>query len=141
MTGYTQANILGKDRGLKFGALAAENITMELISLGVATGGNYSSAMISVIIYWGLFNNCFVKRQEPDFSFEDVCDWVDENWRNKEMEAVVTSIVECYEGSKQNKMVLDSLKDKIQEVKKKTSTLSDEKDGSTLEAGPLGSEG
>jgi hypothetical protein len=129
MNGYIQANILDKDRGLKFGTLAAEQITMELVSLGVATGGHYSNSMIAVVIYWGLYNNSFVKRQELDVTFEQVCDWVDENWYNKELEQTFTDIVKCYEESKQSKLVIEKLKENVEEVKKKTLTLNAEMDG------------
>lgn len=130
MTGYIQANILGKPRGLKFGTLAAEQITMDLVALGVATQGNYSSAMISSIIYWGLYNNTFVKRAELDVTFEDVCNWMDENWNDKEVEPLITDIVKCYEESKQSKLVIKNLSDSVEEIKKKNLTLPQEKDGS-----------
>jgi hypothetical protein len=119
MTGYIQAEILGKTRGLKFGNLAAEQITMELIALGVATQGNYSSAMISVIIYWGLYNNSFVKRQELDVTFEDICNWMDDNWKNKDVEPMITSIVKTYEESRQTKDVIQDLTEKVEDIKKK----------------------
>lgn len=132
MTGYIQANILGQQRGLKFGTLAAEQITMDLVALGVATQSNYSSGMIASIVYWGLYNNAYVKRQELDVSFEDVSDWLDDNWTNKEIEPVLTEIVKCYEDSKQAKIILERLKEGAEEVKKKSPTYLQEKDGSEL---------
>lgn len=132
MTGYIQANILGQQRGLKFGTLAAEQITMDLVALGVATQSNYSSGMIASIVYWGLYNNAYVKRQELDVSFEDVSDWLDDNWTNKEIEPVLTEIVKCYEDSKQAKIILERLKEGAEEVKKKSLTYLQERDGSEL---------
>ena len=136
MTGYIQADILGKPRGLKFGTLAAEQITMDLVSLGVAIQGNYSSAMISSIIYWGLFNNTFVKRQELDVTFEDVCNWMDDHWNDKEIVPLITDIVKCYEESRQSKLVLKNLSDSVEDIKKKNLTLPQEKDGSESSALP-----
>lgn len=137
MTGYIQADILGKTRGLKFGSLAAENILPELAQLGVITGGNYSSAMLSVVIYWGLYNNCFVKRQEMDFTFEQVCDWVDENWTNEAVHPMIQDIVKAWEDSTSTKKVLDLVKDG--DVKKKELTSTDGKDGNTSEGSPSAS--
>ena len=136
MNGYMNADILGKPRGLKFGTLAAEQITMDLVSLGVAIQGNYSSAMISSIIYWGLFNNTFVKRQELDVTFEDVCNWMDDHWNDKEIEPLITDIVKCYEESRQSKLVLKNLSDSVEDIKKKNLTSQPEKDGSESSALP-----
>lgn len=132
MNGYIQADILGKVRGLKFGTLAAEQITMDLVSLGVSTNKTYSSGMIASIIYWGLFNNAFVKRQELDVTFEQVCDWLDDNWTNKDLAGSITDIVKCYEESKQAKIVLEQLKEGVEDIKKKTLTSQPAKDGSEL---------
>ena len=120
MIGYTQATILGKVRGLKFGSLAAENITMELVALGAATGGNYSTAMMSVIIYWGLYNNAWGKREEIDFTFEQVCDWVDDNAGNDALVEVFADIAKCYESSTSTQQTIERLEQKLDEIKKKT---------------------
>jgi hypothetical protein len=120
MIGYTQATILGKVRGLKFGSLAAENITMELVALGAATGGNYSTSMITVIIYWGLYNNAWSKKEDIDFTFEQVSDWVDENAGNDELVEVFGEIAKCYEASTSTKQTIERLEQKLDEIKKKT---------------------
>ncbi len=121
MIGYTQATILGKVRGLKFGSLAAENITMELVALGAATGGNYSTSMITVIIYWGLYNNAWSKKEDIDFTFEQVSDWVDENAGNDELVGVFGEIAKCYEASTSTKQTIERLEQKLDEIKKKDS--------------------
>lgn len=124
--GYIRAYILGEDRGLKFGNLAAENIMVKLTQLGIATGGaNYSGAMISTIIYWGLFCNCIAKEVEPDFSFEDVMDWVDDmtNEPTPETAEMLTRIVRTYEESKAARSVLSKLERMTEELKKKTAAI------------------
>jgi hypothetical protein len=75
MNGYMNAEILGKNRGIKFGVLAIQKIAMSV-------GDQFSTQDITVLyemLYWGLWNNCYVKKEVPDFTFEDVCDWVDSN--------------------------------------------------------------
>ena len=142
--GYIRAYILGEDRGLKFGNLAAENIMVKLTQLGIATGGaNYSGAMISTIIYWGLFCNCIAKEETPDFSFEDVMDWVDDvtDEPTPETAELLTRIVRTYEDSKAAKSVMTKLEKAVEEIKKKTAhiqaqTSALEKDGNTSGGSP-----
>ena len=66
---YIQIEIGGKLRGLKFNQLSLEVYTKH-----VGTG---MSSAIYATFYAGLVGNCYVKQEEPDFTFEDVTDWVD----------------------------------------------------------------
>jgi len=68
---YTQIEILGKTRGVKFNMYAIE-------VLGKHLNGDSAAAFSYAAVYAGLCGNCYVKREEPDFSFEQVCDAVDE---------------------------------------------------------------
>jgi len=124
--GYIQADVLGRTRGLKFGALAAENIILEIAQLGVAaSNGNYSGAMMASIIWWGLQNNAYVKRETLDLSFEEVVDWVDEHFTSdNELAPVFTAIARTWEESKASKMVLEHLQKTLEEIKKKESSPS-----------------
>lgn len=111
MNGYIQADILGKIRGLKFGTLATEQIVLELAKLNADTNF-YNSAMIAIIVYWGLYNNSFIKREQMDYTFEDVVNWIEDNLDKQE---TLTEIVQCFEGSKATKLLIES----AEEVKKK----------------------
>ena len=95
--GYIQVNILGKMRGIKFGMIAVQQITLEAQKLGKVLGVSLDFAMVPVIVYWGLYNNCYVKREEPDFTFEDVSDFVDENLSDTK---IFEDIVTCFYQSK-----------------------------------------
>ena len=95
--GYIQVNILGKMRGIKFGMIAVQQITLEAQKLGKVLGVSLDFAMVPVIVYWGLYNNCYVKREEPDFTFEDVSDFVDENLTDTK---IFEDIVTCFYQSK-----------------------------------------
>lgn len=77
---YIQIDIGGKLRGLKFNQLA-----IEIISTHNDTATN--TGFLYAMIYGGLRGNSYVKREEPDYDFEKVCDWVDE-MGNKEEEIV-----------------------------------------------------
>ena len=95
--GYIQIDILGKMRGLKFGMIAVQQITHEAQKLGKVLGSSVDYAMVAVIVYWGLYNNCHVKREDPDFTFEDVSDYVDEHITETEK---FQSVVQCFYESK-----------------------------------------
>lgn len=66
---YIQIEIGGKLRGLKFNQLALEVVSTH--------SGETTTGFMYALIYGGLKGNSYVKREEPDYSFEDVCDWVD----------------------------------------------------------------
>lgn len=98
MNGYIQADILGRARGLKFGMLAVQQIGMEMQKLGKVFGDNsIDLAAVPVIIYWGLFNNCYIKKEDPDFTFEDVVDFVDSNISTPDL---FTPILQAFYDSK-----------------------------------------
>ena len=98
MNGYIQADILGRTRGIKFGMLAVQQIGMEMQKLGKVFGDNsIDLAAVPVIIYWGLFNNCYIKKEDPDFTFEDVVDFVDSNISTPEL---FTPILQAFYDSK-----------------------------------------
>lgn len=67
---YTSIELGGKTRGLKFNQLAIE-------LLNQYNDVQSTSAFVYAMIYAGLRGNTYVKREEPDYTFEDVCDWVD----------------------------------------------------------------
>jgi hypothetical protein len=68
---YIKIEIGGKERGLKFNQYAV--ITMAKF----ADLENYEATAAYAMTYAGLKANCYVKREEADFTFEEVCDWVD----------------------------------------------------------------
>ena len=123
MNGYIQADILGRTRGLKFGMLAVQQIGMEMQKLGKVFGDNsIDLAAVPVIIYWGLFNNCYIKKEDPDFTFEDVVDFVDSNISTPQL---FTPIIQAFNDSK----FLQPTTQAPQEEQKKSSTSTRKKGG------------
>ncbi len=79
---YIKIELGGKERGLKFNQLALEEMT-KLFNSDSATSNIYA-------MFWGgLKGNSFVKREEPDYSFEEVCDWVDEIYATKRLDVII----------------------------------------------------
>jgi hypothetical protein len=68
---YTTIELGGKTRGLKFNQLAIELI-------GQYNDSSTTTGFLYAMVYAGLKGNAYVKREELDATFEQVCDWVDE---------------------------------------------------------------
>ena len=125
MNGYMQADILGRKRGLKFGTIAIRQITLYSEKNGKALGETLDLALIPIIVYWGLFNNCYIKQEDPDFTFEDVVEFVDDNISTPE---IFTDIVKCLYSSK---LVSGNVTATDEKEQKKSSTLRQKKGGTS----------
>jgi hypothetical protein len=125
MNGYMQAEILGRKRGLKFGTIAIRQITLYSEKNGKALGETLDLALIPIIVYWGLFNNCYIKQEDPDFTFEDVVEFVDDNISTPE---IFTDIVKCLYSSK---LVSGNVTASDEKEQKKSSTLRQRKGGTS----------
>jgi len=83
---YLQLELGGKLRGLKFNQLAIEIISMH-------NDNSTNSGFMYAMIYGGLMGNSYVKREEPEYTFEDVCDWVDAMENKAESIGKVTEVL------------------------------------------------
>lgn len=70
----------GKPRGLKFTQMTVVMMTENLDFKHSAATYPYA------LVYAALYTNCYVKKEEPDFNFEQVCEWVDEMPMDKILE-------------------------------------------------------
>jgi hypothetical protein len=122
-----QADILGRKRGIKFGTIAIRQITLYSEKNGKALGETLDLALIPIIVYWGLFNNCYIKQEDPDFTFEDVVEFVEDNMDKPD---VFSEIVNCLWTSK---LVSgqESSNSSIVLEQKKSSTLPKRKGGTS----------
>lgn len=82
MNGYIKIDIGGKERGLKFNQFALEEISKH-------SENDSASAFIYAIFWGGLRGNNYVKREEVDYSFEEVCDWVDALPKESKQETMI----------------------------------------------------
>lgn len=69
---YIQLNIGGQPRGLKFNKLALLEMQSKTDWARIDKTSAYA------LIWGGMVGNAYVKQTEIDFTFEQVCDWVDE---------------------------------------------------------------
>lgn len=78
MTGYIQLELGGKKRGIKFGNYALIEYS-KLNGTGVVEFNEQNPIKLCAdLVYCGLKNNCFVKKEIEDFTYEDVVMWVDD---------------------------------------------------------------
>ena len=78
MTGYIQLELGGKKRGVKFGNYALIEYS-KLNNTGVVEFNEQNPIKLCAdLVYCGLKNNCFIKKELEDFTYEDVIGWVDD---------------------------------------------------------------
>lgn len=94
MTGYIQLELGGKKRGVKFGNYALIEYS-KLTGAGVVEITEQNPIKLCAdIVYCGLKNNCFIKKEIEDFTYDDVIIWVDDMDINE-----ITNIVKVFEDS------------------------------------------
>jgi hypothetical protein len=69
---YIKINIGGEERGLKFNQLSLEVYIQNLDYDAINTSSIYAT------FYAGLKGNSYAKKEEVTYTFEDVCNWVDD---------------------------------------------------------------
>jgi hypothetical protein len=69
---YCKINIGGKERGLKFNQMAVLILQEKTDKEFPIQSGAYA------LVYGGLKANCFVSGVEADFTWQDVCEWVED---------------------------------------------------------------
>ena len=106
---YLQIEIGGKSRGLKFNQLAIEIMSQY-------NDTNTNTGFLYAMVYGGLRGNSYVKREEPDYTFENVCDWVDEL---KDKENVITELTNKLQETQIWKDLVDKGKEVSAEAEKK----------------------
>ncbi len=77
---YIQIEIGGKLRGLKFLELAVRKyseIVMQDVANGLDNPNDIAANGLYAMFWGGLVCNAYVKREAIDFTFEDVCEWVE----------------------------------------------------------------
>ena len=104
---YIKVELGGKERGLKFNQLALE-------VLSSYTSNEFSTANVYAMFYGGLRGNSYMKREEPDYTFEDVCDWVDTLYAEKKID-----VIKQVENALTETQLYKSLVEKPQEEKKR----------------------
>lgn len=103
MGNYIQIEIGGLQRGLKFNQMADTEYRVKVGDQTNPIAHTYS------MVWAGLIANCFVKGEELDFTFEDVCEWCE-----KVSDDDFMKVLESYKSTKA------FLTDVPEEVKKKT---------------------
>jgi hypothetical protein len=116
--GYVEIMIQGKRIGLKFNMYAFEQY--ETIK---GKAGNIKN--FTTVIWIGYLGNCYAKQIEPDLTFEQISDWVDESMANNEQEQL-TRISEVFLNSQVLKGLISQggNGDPDQELKKKITELA-----------------
>jgi len=105
MNGYIQIDINGKKVGLKFNMYAGENLSS-------VKGNPTTSANIVRMVWAGILGNAFVKQIEPEVSFEDVVEWVDNLTLSGDKEGVLQKISDTFLNSQPMQKLLSKDEEK-----------------------------
>ncbi|MBA3675408.1 MAG: hypothetical protein H0W75_10735, partial [Chitinophagaceae bacterium] len=68
---YYELELGGKKRGLKFNQISLEVFTKNINAEALESSAVYAT------FFAGLIGNCVAKREDQDFSYADVMEWVD----------------------------------------------------------------
>lgn len=114
MSGYIQVKDFGgKDRGLKFNQMAMEVFCKHIDMNAITASSAYAT------FYGGLIGNCYAKKEEVDFTFEQVVDWVDALYdRNRKED--IEAVDKCFSETQAYKRLLTELEDQKKKMENLT---------------------
>lgn len=114
MANYVQIELGGVNRGWKVNQMTIELWSKMINEDAFTSSSNYAA------VYAGLVANCTVKRVEEDFTFEQVCDWVDELNLTEAGKATMVLIKTAFEESQYYITLLEGLELELNTLKKAT---------------------
>src|SRR5262245_34506481 len=92
--GYIEIEINGRKAGLKFNMYAVEQLQKQ--------GNDSVSGVrnITELVWAGLCGNAYAKRKEPADTYEEVTEWIDENWTIEYEGSIFEEITRVFTESK-----------------------------------------
>lgn len=75
---YTQITIEGRKIGLKFGMMCMRLLGEKMETKNLMNGENLNELGIAYVLFYAYLNNCEAKEVDPEFSFEQFLDYVEE---------------------------------------------------------------
>ena len=103
----------GKIRGVKFNQLSLEELIKNNLSGMEGVGATYA------IVHAGLVGSSFVRREEIDYTFENVADWIDEISMSEEGIKIISEVISAFVESTAYKNLIPKEALRPQDNKKK----------------------
>lgn len=103
----------GKERTLKFNMRALETLSE------VKLAGDLGLSSVAVVVYAGLIGWHYVKQVKPDFTFEDVSEWVEEITLSGDTQ-ILSDINDCFSNSRAFKFIEEEAKKKVTQLSGQT---------------------
>lgn len=93
---YTRIKIDDKEYGLKYGMLSARYLADKLQNPYCFNGEEITEIGIAHVVYAGYVNNCAIKDEKPDLTFERVVDFVEGSVKDADKVAALTNVVKLW---------------------------------------------
>lgn len=93
---YTTITIENKEIGLKFGMYSGRYLSDKLTNGFCFVGDEITEIGIAHLIYAGHLNNCAVKDEKPQITFEEVVDFVEGSIRDEDKIRSLTNVVKVW---------------------------------------------
>lgn len=108
MNGYIQVFFLDKERGFKFNQAAVFEFWRK-----VPFFHSTEASTIYAYFYAGLVGNCVVKNEQTDFTFEEVCEGVDDLYLTEEGRKILSDVSLAFSETERYKQALQNMQDKV----------------------------
>lgn len=113
---YTRLTIAGKDYGLKFGMYSARYLSDKLSNGYCFVGDNITEIGIAHVLYAGYLNNCAVKDEPSELTFEQIVEYIEGSLTNQEVMDAIAAAIKVWSDSQLIKAAAET-----ETKKKKTS--------------------
>jgi len=87
--GYIEIELNGKPLGLRFNMYAIEQFE-------TVKGNSSYSKNLTTIVYAGLLGNAFALQKEPEISFADINEWVEQQILNEDPDGALNAAAEAF---------------------------------------------
>jgi hypothetical protein len=93
---YTKIEIEGKNIGLKFGMASFRYLQNKMVD-GISFDNNTLNEIgIANILYSGYYNNCLIKQEIPELTFETFVDYIESNLENQQFLEDIKKVIEIW---------------------------------------------
>lgn len=96
---YTRLTINDREIGLKFGMYSARYLSDKLSNGYCFVGENITEIGIAHVLYAGYLNNCAVKDQPAELTFEQIVEFIEASLTNQPVMDAIAGVIKVWSES------------------------------------------